>query len=86
MKNRQWEVSVYFQIDNFWVFFQNVINTGGLIAFCHCLRLARGNVEMLESPAECESLSNYELVFEICMCIYMFIEECPPLTCFHAIF
>ena len=61
MTNGQFELpsSIYFQIYNFWVFFENLINAGDFTTFCHCWRLIGDRIEMLESTAECGRLVNY---------------------------
>ena len=41
------QVSVFCQIDNFWLFFENVINAGDFTRFCQ----AGSNIDMLEFPA-----------------------------------
>ena len=37
------KVSVYFQVENFWMFSQNVINAGYVKTLCQCWRSAGGN-------------------------------------------
>ena len=56
MNSATCKASVYFQIENFWMFFHNEINAGDFTTFCHCWRSTGDNIEMLESPAECRRL------------------------------